>query len=189
MSQGPSWARGEKWEYFCGAGWLPRSAVTKGRKTLAQNVSSPIPVLIPSLVCTYVLCWHHDNFRWTWLNALKGMKLVIPFPISPPSPPKTSTTGLLQNLMSDSEDVYNKITNSATNKKSPCACCTEQRHLAWSLLAAAHPLSSPETPGNFVILIQKLPGVLEARFAFKNSVFPKQNCRTLVSLMLFEAPF
>lgn len=50
------------WGYFCGAGWLPVSAGMKGKNRIGKKcLFIPHPLsLIPSLVCTYVLCWHHQ---------------------------------------------------------------------------------------------------------------------------------
>lgn len=82
-------------------GWLSTSAGMKGKSHIGTKCLLSIAVSFPALSAPL---YSDDGFRWAWLNALKGVRLVIPFPTSPsPSPPKTSTTGLLQKLMSDCE--------------------------------------------------------------------------------------
>lgn len=63
--EGPSAMRGAMWVgdfWLCGSvGWLPLRAGMKGKSHWKEMFVLPFGSLIPSLVCTYVLCQPHDK--------------------------------------------------------------------------------------------------------------------------------
>lgn len=68
MWVGDFWLRGS-------VGWLPATAGMKGKSHIGKKCLFIHSSLIPSLVCTYVLCQPHDNLRWAWLSPPEGYEI------------------------------------------------------------------------------------------------------------------